>query len=220
MIYNDDFFYLDNIPKSFTITDNHLKKLSKLEASIEEGSYYDYVVSWSLEDVSIEELSELYVVIQFLTMTAEIDPKFLENHPEYQNYHVSLLRKLYLGFDENIHMDYKRPFGNSNILGDVAEEMNQFIDIDSRITPLDLNIVEKVEKVKKALKTFSQMLVDLIKENGFIVKYRFFSYNLKSSGDYVFKKNTHPYLRNSHKFVWKVNISDQRDYLIDKILEK
>ena len=208
MIYNDDFFNLDNIPKSFTITDNHLKKLSKLEASIEEGSYYDYVVSWSLEDVSIEELSELYVVIQFLTMTAEIDPKFLENHPEYQNYHVSLLRKLYLGFDENIHMDYKRPFGNSNILRDVAQEMNQSIDIDNR------------EILEKSLKTFSQMLVDLIKENGFIVKYRFFSYNLKSSGDYVFKKNTHPYLRNSHKFVWKVNISDQRDYLIDKILEK
>jgi len=208
MIYNDDFFNLDNIPKSFTITDNHLKKLSKLEASIEEGSYYDYVVSWSLEDVSIEELSELYVVIQFLTMTAEIDPKFLENHPEYQNYHVSLLRKLYLGFDENIHMDYKRPFGNSNILRDVAQEMNQSIDIDNR------------EILEKSLKTFSQMLVDLIKENGFIVNYRFFSYNLKSSGDYVFKKNPHPYLRNDDKFVWKVNISDQRDYLIDKILEK
>lgn len=72
-MYSDQFFY--NGGKRFSFSERELEKVSKLKSSTEVSGYYDKMLVWKLQDnldivKDAEELSKLFVVMQFLSMTA------------------------------------------------------------------------------------------------------------------------------------------------------
>ncbi len=134
-MYNSEFFYTRD-PKSFSFSDIELEKVSKLKSDIEVSGYYNRMLVWKLKDnLDIvrdrEELSKLFVVMQFLSMTASPTKELMEKL-DVKPWHMSLLRRLYLEFEydmpgnDMIMMGYKRPFGNSYVTGDVREEMTKY----------------------------------------------------------------------------------------------
>jgi hypothetical protein len=121
-----DFFYSgrDNHSSGIhVITDKHIEVIRNLRFRMVEGPYYSPMPIWSLEDN--EELlsennltmNEIWKSVHFITM--------LGKHKNTSNIFDSLLRKMYLNEDDlgGFSTGYKRPFGNSNVLGDVRYEL-------------------------------------------------------------------------------------------------
>ena len=105
--YTTEFFYGEYgqvKTDSFQITESDLEKVRSLKSYVsDDSSYYDTMLVWKLEDnphiKDVEEFSRLFVVMQFIAMLADIDPKLQESH-NLQKYHISLLRRLYLEFND------------------------------------------------------------------------------------------------------------------------
>jgi len=134
MIYDSTHIYgYGQELKRISITDQEIEKIKLLRSTVEKSSYYDYMLQWKLEDnldivKNTEELSKLFLGMQFIAMLAEVgEIKSID----LKEHHVNLLRRLYLDMnDDMITMCYKRPFGNSHVLGDVLEETNPHISLD------------------------------------------------------------------------------------------
>jgi hypothetical protein len=125
----DNFFYGRSYLDKFHIIEIDIEKVQKLKSRVSRSGYYKYMVEWHLSDnphISDEiEFNRLWVVMQFISMTADV--KEIKSI-ELKEYHISLLRQLYLeyvDYDEiKIRMGYKRPFGNSSVLSDVGDEIS------------------------------------------------------------------------------------------------
>ena len=127
----DDFFYGRSYLDKFHISQSDIEKVQKLKSRVSRSGYYKYMVEWHLSDnphISDEiEFNRLWVVMQFISMTADV--KEIKKI-ELKEYHISLLRQLYLEYDDyrddeiKIRMGYKRPFGNSSVLSDVGDEIS------------------------------------------------------------------------------------------------
>jgi hypothetical protein len=165
-IYENDY-------KEFTITDSDLDNISKLSSKIIKSTYYDYCLSWSLEDnkhilSSKEDLDRLHAAMQFITMTAIVSSDVIKSL-NLKSYHIGLLRALYLDNDgDRITMGYKRPFGKSYVLGDVSEAISLNND---RISPLYDNN-HREERI--VLREFVEFLDRFFKESLFELKYKAF----------------------------------------------
>lgn len=126
----DSQFFYDWEERSYTIKKSVLDKVKTLQGKVEESSYYDDMVKWHF-DGSDEELQDLWITMQFLTMTAEPNTElFTKYNLTEKKYLINLMRQLYLDADNHgdsegnsIMMGYKRPFGNSAVEGDVREEL-------------------------------------------------------------------------------------------------
>lgn len=184
MKYTDSFFYgrvngvyssdahQDNI--SFKVEESDIDKIKSLKSCIDTSSYYEPMLTWKLEDnpqiKSKEEFSRIFVTMQFISMLADINPELQKLH-NLQKHHIGLLRRLYLEFDDDvIGMGYKRPFGNSNVLSDVKEEVRRYKS--------DFNYEEddaKYEEESKILVEFTNFLSDFYK-GGFNLEWRNFVY--------------------------------------------
>ncbi len=194
MRYNEEFFYggygYRNIKTdSFQITEDDLEKIKLLKSYIsDESSYYDTMLMWRLQDNShikdMEELSRLFVGMQFISMLADIDPKLQEKH-NLQKHHMALLRRLYLEFNDydgdilGITMGCKRPFGNSHVLSDVKEEMDRYNGrhpIDDDEDEDDDNY--EYDKEAKVLSEFTDFLSDFYK-GGFELQWKNFVFQSK-----------------------------------------
>jgi hypothetical protein len=219
---------------SFIITEENIKKISMLKSSFEEeGSYYNHRIQWLLSDNlhvvdDAEELSELFATMQFIVMTAPIKKDFLKKHTEFKDYHINMLRSLYLEFyeddDISISMGFKRPFGNSHVLGDVREEMTDcgiIIDPES----------EDYAREDKQLRVFIDVLDDFFKSTGFDAKFRMFKYVAKDLSSPLKQVPTRDHLlkewgildipRPHHMLSdWVLDLSEMRDIKINEILEK
>jgi len=121
-----DFFYSgrDNHSSGrHVITDKHIEVIRKLKFKIVDSAYYSPMPIWSLEDN--EELlnenhltmNEIFKSVQFITMLGKCKNT--------SNVFDSLHRKMYLNEDDlgGFSTEYKRPFGNSDVLGDVRYEL-------------------------------------------------------------------------------------------------
>jgi len=236
MKYNEEFFYGEygKIKKdNFHITESDIEKVKSLKSYIDKSSYYDTMLMWRLKDnpqiKDIEELSRLFVVMQFIAMLADIDPKLQELH-NIKKHHIGLLRRLYLEFDDYSHdsafitMGYKRPFGNSNVLSDVKEEMDRYNGKHPMYDEKD-DENYKYDKEEKVLVEFVNFLSDFYK-GGFNLEWRNFVYE-----NQIFKKNKstriewekillyrefrlHSYLRD-----WTLDPSEIRDKKIEILLK-
>jgi hypothetical protein len=136
MVYNgSDFFYGINTNEktTFQIKEEDIEKIKRLKSyRSNQSGYYDVMLQWRFEDNSDvvkdeEELSRLFVTMQFISMTAFVKDDFIKSLPfDVEKYHIGLLRTLYLDFDRDyITMGFKRPFGNSHVLGDVRYEIKK-----------------------------------------------------------------------------------------------
>ena len=122
-----DFFYSGRDSHSsgrHVIADKHIEAIRKLRFRMGESAYYSPMPIWSLEDniELIEEtgltMNEIWKSAHFITM--------LGKHKDATGVFGNLLRQMYLDEDdeaEGFRPGYKRPFGNSDVLGDVREEL-------------------------------------------------------------------------------------------------
>ena len=199
---------------NFQITDDDLEKIKSLIPHKIESVYYSNMVCWSLIDnpqiKNKEELSRLFAAMQFLSMlgspTPDLCKKYNLQSPIERRYLMFLLRDLYLDFDDHdglpppfrhedtnptIMMGGKRPFGNSNVLGDVKNAFNKCEKLEEQFVPVteaELFGVssqprrkkstdhENYEKEEMILLEFSNFLIDFYK-GGFDIKWRDFVYH-------------------------------------------
>lgn len=77
--------------------------------------------------------------LRFIVQTHPIDPGFIAKH-NIEDWQIRLLRRSNFDYDSDVgqllYLGFKRPWGNSSVLGDVLEEMR--IDVQSDYTDVDI----------------------------------------------------------------------------------
>ena len=224
----DSQFFYDWEERSYTIEKSVLDKIKTLQGKVEESGYYDDMVKWYF-DGSDEELQDLWITMQFLTMTAEPNTElFTKYNLTEKEYLINLMRQLYLDADNHgslegnsIMMGYKRPFGNSNVEGDVKEEL----EICGVIEKKDYEDEDyNCELEKEVLKEFANFIMDFF-AGGFELRWYSFE-KPKVSGD---KKNYHKIEKywkvfgidriHSHMILWRPTKSELREIVLNKLLD-
>lgn len=238
MKYTTQWFYgidQSNQPDNFEITKEDILKIKSLKSyRSSESGYYDTMLQWRLSDNKHikdgNELSRLFACMQFISMCAIIDEDFIKTYnnkkaPHFiEEYHKLLLRRLYLEYDDYqdpcISMGFKRPFGNSHVLGDVREE----IDNVFKMTPLEYES-EDYGREEQVLNEFLDFLEEFYKD-GFTMKCNHFVYvnsrelnnprlfdDLKKEWFYI-EGQPHHYLMD-----WHFDLSEIRNDKIEEILK-
>ncbi len=236
----DSQFFYDWEERSYTIKKSVLDKVKTLQGKVEESSYYDDMVKWYFDGTD-EELQDLWITMQFLTMTAEPSVELIEKYNlTEKKYLINLMRQLYLDADnydsENgkkyIMMGYKRPFGNSHVEGDVREELEicgviekkdyEDEDYDDYLDDYDYGLEREV------LKEFANFIMDFF-AGGF--ELRWYGFEKPKEGGSGFSprkdyKAIEEYWKgfgmdriHSHMTQWKPAKSELRAIVLDKLLE-
>lgn len=140
-----NFFFNRN--SDFEIDQSDIDKIRLLRSNLSSSTYgnmLEYRLSNNLDIVKdIEEFNKLFICMQFIAMTAI--PK------SGSDYCILLLRHLYLNSEDGlIRMDCKRPFGNSNVLGDIENVLKE-CGVD--LNPKD-GLIKFVEFLTEFFKTF------------------------------------------------------------------
>lgn len=218
---------------SFQITDEDIEKIKKLKAHRSNRSgYYDVMLQWRLADnkdivKNKTELSRLYVAMQFISMTGIVKEGFIKSYKKpLEKYHINLLRGLYLDLDDYsddeivITMGFKRPFGNSHVMGDIRHE----IDRVQPMTQIQLES-EDYSREEEVLLEFIDFLEEFFK-GGFELKCNAFTYNgrdFSKPTNYELIKERWSYLDcQPHHYLrdWSFDISEVRNKKIEKVLTK
>jgi hypothetical protein len=223
----NNFFYGRSYLDKFHIAEIDIEKVQKLKSRVSKSGYYKYMVEWHLSDnphISDEiEFNRLWVVMQFISMTADV--KEIKSI-ELKEYHINLLRLLYLEYDDyrddeiKIRMEYKRPFGNSSVLSDVGYEIS-LVDPNFDRNSDNQSFEESV------LKEFSIFLDEFFR-GSFELKFNHF-FSLGSmwgaSSAYINKsKNVTTYdwnIKRPHSYLsyWSPDINEIRESKINKLFE-
>ena len=167
-------FFWDPQPNStFKITDEISKSIKQLKPTFEESGYYDHMVVWDLDNVKSFTIAktDIWKAMQFITMTCKLKESFIKKH-NVKDYHKILLKQLYIDIGElddtgveKIHTGYKRPFGNSHVLGDVNEVLIKLGVLPEDDEDYDEHYSYELEN--KVLKEFMDILISLFKEEGY-----------------------------------------------------
>jgi hypothetical protein len=240
----DSQFFYDWEERSYTIEKSVLEKIKNLKGKVEESSYYDDMVKWYFDgtDGTDEELQDLWITMQFLTMTAEPSVELIKKYNlTEKKYLVNLMRQLYLDADtgrydegegNSIMMGYKRPFGNSHVEGDVREELEicgviekkdeEDEDYDDYLDDYDY-VLEK-----EVLKEFANFIMDFF-AGGFELRWYGFE-KPKEGGSGFSPRRDYDVIEaywksfgmdriHSHMTQWKPAKSELRAIVLDKLLE-
>ena len=240
----DSQFFYDWEERSYTIEKSVLEKIKNLKSKVEESSYYDDMVKWYFDgtDGTDEELQDLWITMQFLTMTAEPSVELIKKYNlTEKKYLVNLMRQLYLDADtgrydegegNSIMMGYKRPFGNSHVEGDVREELEicgviekkdeEDEDYDDYLDDYDY-VLEK-----EVLKEFANFIMDFF-AGGFELRWYGFE-KAKEGGSGFSPRRDYDVIEaywksfgmdriHSHMTQWKPAKSELRAIVLDKLLE-
>jgi hypothetical protein len=240
----DSQFFYDWEERSYTIEKSVLEKIKNLKGKVEESSYYDDMVKWYFDgtDGTDEELQDLWITMQFLTMTAEPSVELIKKYNlTEKKYLVNLMRQLYLDADtgrydegegNSIMMGYKRPFGNSHVEGDVREELEicgviekkdeEDEDYDDYLDDYDY-VLEK-----EVLKEFANFIMDFF-AGGFELRWYGFEKPKEGGSGFSPRKDydaIEAYWKSfgmdrihSHMTQWKPAKSELRAIVLDKLLE-
>ena len=108
----------------FQFEQKDILSLKNLKSEKLESGYIDTILCWREKDNEMAT-TEMATLIHFMTKLVTFNPIFIKKY-NVKQYHISLIRRMYIeqdDFDGNMAlMGYKRPYGNSNVLGDVYEE--------------------------------------------------------------------------------------------------
>lgn len=211
--------------QSYHITEDMINKIKSLVGyRSDQSGYYDNMLQWRLDDnehLTEKELNDLYPAMHFITMTCKVNDDFIKKY-DVQDWQIGLLKELYLDWDDCITMAFKRPFGNSHVLGDVREEMVKHGDAAAIKRENDES--DDYTEEQLALNQFVDMLEKLFAEVGYHLPVIFFKQNGSFSYDsdktewvkYVDSKfRLHSYL-----YDWEPDIAHLRDEKINSILIK
>lgn len=172
-----DFFYSGHDSHSkgrHVITDDHIEAIRKLRFRMGESGYYSPMPIWSLsdnEEILKEKgltINEIWKSAHFITMlgTSKNMPPIFER----------LLRQLYLNEDEDGFITgYKRPFGNSHVLGDVRYELIQEGFYGNLTDEEEEELDEDYKEEQKVLESFMKWLTEDFFKN-FEIEFRAFEF--------------------------------------------
>lgn len=139
-----------NFPQfdTFFISPDMWNKFKKIKPTFEESAYYDKTINWELPDDIDNEKIKIYLYLIFNNITEE-DIKKLDISQKVWKYYVLLFNRTYFGnhdltSDNDVNIGVKRPFGNSDVIGDISDEMSNDIDYINEI--LKHNIYEDEEE--------------------------------------------------------------------------
>ncbi len=174
-----DFFYSGRDSHSsgrHVITDKHIEAIRKLRFRMGESGYYSPMPIWSLEDniELLEEtgltMNEIWKSVHFITM--------LGKHKGATGVFGNLLRRMYLDEDEEVEgfrPGYKRPFGNSDVLGDVREELIEDGFYGSLTDEEEEDLDEDCNEEQKVLEAYMKWLAEDFLKN-FEIEHRAFEF--------------------------------------------
>ena len=231
----DSQFFYDWEERSYTIEKSVLEKVKNLQGKVEESGYYDDMVKWYFDGTD-EELQDLWITMQFLSMTAEPSVELIKKYNlTEKKYLINLMRQLYLDADNHgdlqgnsITMGYKRPFGNSDVEGDVKEELEICGVIEKKDEEdEDYDDYEyNYELEKEVLKEFANFIMDFF-AGGF--ELRWYGFDKPKTGigsprqDYEaieeYWKGFGMDRIHSNMTQWKPAKSELRAIILDKILD-
>lgn len=227
IIDNSRLFYR-GVPNTWIITSEIKSAIEKLTFEFYEGGYVDKGLIWKLNN-NIEVLNEfrpsdmklevflnhIAISMQFLVRTLKIEhlsPEYIQEN-NIQPYHIQLANRLYIDYEDydepEIHTADKRPFGNSYMIGDIADEMG-----------LD----REIENEEIIIKVYHQIL-DLTLHIFKKIPISFSSFTFVGRDDYGFSSSQKKWLNLTQiqeKYLnhnWTVNISEHRDILIDELIK-
>ena len=94
-------------------------KIASTEPSYVDGYYYPKVITWLVDDDKSIEIY-LHMVMNNITRESLIDM----NITGVYDYQIALIRSSYYNRNQahdTVNMEYKRPFGNSYVEGDIID---------------------------------------------------------------------------------------------------
>jgi hypothetical protein len=236
MIYSSEFFNTIFDGKSdgeiFRISPDDFSKIRKLKSyRSDESGYYSTMLQWRYSDnmdivSSPEELSRLFVCMQFITMIGKMNDNFISKY-NVKEYHSNLVKLVYLEFydggDNCVTMGFKRPFGNSYVAGDIADEIRR-CGIDGAYDEESDEVEEEFCEI--ALQEFINILDNFMKEfeMGFCSFKRLVSEDLSNRRS--FDRNTENWIKHginplhwNLRQSWAIDPSEVRDIKINNVLE-
>lgn len=255
MFFKIKFLYLNKIKKMswdlyeckegeiLIFTDKIINQIRNLKSSISNDSGYTpdgRMLQWNQadnSDIRESEFKQLVKYMQFICMIGIMSDEFKKKH-NVEYHHEALLRRLYLDNDEDgygnfvITTAFKRPFGNSYVERDIADEMEATYKIYGKkeyFPYLDDSKNElNYELVSSEYFKFLDILDAFIKD----FQMDYFSFkkvarNLFSSvkiNSFEWSKYLQPKFgqHRGHSYLgeWRITESELRDNKISKILDK
>jgi len=101
-----------------------IKAIKSLKSIRVESSYIDNVMLWE------NSTNNICLILNVYARLCEIPESFIKKH-KIKPYHISLIRRMYFDYDnQDTYLNFKRPYGNSNVIGDIAEEYLNYKNID------------------------------------------------------------------------------------------
>lgn len=146
-----------------TITDEQLAEIRAAGSTVVPSAYYRHMVIWK---------TPLWKEIQMIAITARPKQWVIDKYAENIDVHLALLSDLYIDEDEDedrCMMGRKRPFGNSDVLGDVLDAMYEAGIIPTPIDE-DGNQIDVIDEdvADKMLEEFTNFVRDFFRD-GFIL---------------------------------------------------
>jgi hypothetical protein len=227
-IIEDSIFYRGN-PNTWTATPEIKSTIKNLKHTYYEGGYVDKGLLWTLSDNQdiINQfcpkdmkpevfLNHIAISLQFIVRTFKMEnltQEFIEEKG-IQPYHLKLINRLYIDYEEcgeddgpEIHTADKRPFGNSYMIGDVADEMG-FEDRE--------DMDGKEEVFMKVYHEVLDLALHIMKES--VVPFSSWVH----AGDSRGTKKRIPLTPIQEKYLnhdWTIDITEHRDMIIDEIIK-
>jgi hypothetical protein len=154
--------YYPNVGQRLTITDEQLAEIRAAASTVVPSAYYRHMVIWE---------TPLWKEIQMLAITARPKQWVIDKYADNIDLHLKLLSTMYIDEDEDedrCMMGRKRPFGNSDVLGDVLEAMYEAGTIP---TPIDedgnqIDIIDE-DAADSMLEEFTNFVRDFFSD-GFV----------------------------------------------------
>lgn len=216
-------------PQSYSITQDMINKIKTLVAyKSNQSGYYDNMLQWRSEDnehLNDKELNSLYPAMQLITMTCKVNDDFIKKY-DVQDWQIGLLKELYLDWDDDcITMAFKRPFGNSDVLGDVREEMVRH-GVQTAINK-ENNDSDDYYEEGIGLNQFIDMLQKLFQEGAYHLPITSFNQvDSASNGSFSYDPNQTQWPKyldlkfrlHSYLYDWEPSLQHQRDEKLNILL--
>lgn len=151
----NDFFY--DSKRNFEISESDIQDIKNLITSKHyDSGYYSTYLKWTNQSYTKDRLKHLYLCMQFGCFFAKMSDEFIKEF-NVKKYHIEMIRHLHLDFDDDdnyINMGFKRPFGNSNVMGDIDTILSSNGVINNSSEKLETVLLEFIEILDLFIKNF------------------------------------------------------------------
>lgn len=151
-------FYMNEL--IFNFNEKDIIRLKNLKSNRIKTAYFNNISVWKTEFPKLANL------LTFYSKNIKYKKSFIDKY-NVKKYHINLIKRLYISYDyytENINIDYKKPYGNSNIINDIWYEYLKFENGHKNMLNIHNEVMNIFDKVIKELELES---FEWIKENNY-----------------------------------------------------